>query len=97
MLTATGTGPTSTVFVMEQVRQYIIDNFLLGDDSGLDSAESLLDSGIIDSTGIMDVVAFLESRFGVTVEDEDLIADNLDSVRRIAGFVERKLAAQKAA
>lgn len=97
MLTAASAAPSSSAKVVDQVRQYIVDNFLLGSDSGFENTESLLASGVIDSTGIMDVVAFLESRFNILVEDEDLIADNLDSVCRITSFVERKIAAQRVA
>lgn len=87
----------STSRISEQVRRYIVDNSLMGHDSGFGDQDSLLEAGIIDSTAIMDVVAFLESRFGIAVDDEDLVADNLDSVGRIARFVERKLAVKTAA
>lgn len=75
------------------IRGYLIESFLLGDDTGFDDDESLLDSGIIDSTGVMEVVAFLEEHFSIAVDDEELIADNLDSVNRLARFVAHKLAA----
>ncbi|HYD69627.1 acyl carrier protein [Azospirillum sp.] len=97
MLTATNTEPTIESIVTQQIRAFIVENFLLGKDSGFDNAESLLESGIIDSTGIMHVVAFLEESFGIAIDDDDLIADNLDSVERIAGFVERKRTLKDAA
>ena len=97
MLTATNTEPTIVSVVTQQIRAFIVENFLLGKDSGFDNAESLLESGIIDSTGIMHVVAFLEESFGIAIDDDDLIADNLDSVERIAGFVERKRTLKDAA
>lgn len=97
MLTATNTEPTIESIVIQQIRAFIVENFLLGKDSGFDNAESLLESGIIDSTGIMHVVAFLEESFGITIDDDDLIADNLDSVERIAAFVERKRTLRDAA
>lgn len=74
----------------QHIRTFIVDNFMLGRDSGFDNDESLLESGIIDSTGIMHVVAFLEEQFVITIEDEDLVAENLDSVSRIARFVGAK-------
>lgn len=83
--------------VVQDIRSFIVESFLLGQDSGFDNTESLLESGIIDSTGIMHVVAFLEERFGVAIDDDDLVADNLDSVERIAGFVGRKRALKTAA
>ena len=88
---------THLTAAVQDIRSFIVDNFLLGNDSGFDNAESLLESGVIDSTGIMHVVTFLEERFGITIEDEDLIADNLESVERIAHFVERKQALKTAA
>lgn len=89
--------PAVATAVAQDIRAFIVESFLLGQDSGFDNAESLLESGIIDSTGIMHVVAFLEERFGVAIEDDDLVADNLDSVARIAGFVGRKQALKAAA
>ncbi len=75
----------------EQVRQYILENFLFTTDSsqlGLD--ESFLGRGLIDSTGMLEVILFLEESFGVKVADDEMIPENLDSVNRIAAFVERK-------
>ena len=71
------------------VRAFLVENFMLGNDS-LDDAASLLESGVVDSTGIMELVAFLEVSFDIHVSDNDLTADNLDSVDRIVGFVESK-------
>jgi acyl carrier protein len=76
----------------EIVRTFLIENFLLGQGSIEDNA-SLLESGIVDSTGIVEVASFLESRFGIELEDDDLTAANLDSIQRIAAFVGRKQAA----
>jgi len=90
MLTTIGQDIPVSAIHTQQIRSFIVDNFLLGRDSGFDSDESLLETGIIDSTGIMHVVAFLEEQFGITIEDEDLVADNLDSVARIARFVDSK-------
>lgn len=83
--------------VLQEIRAFIVENFLLGNDSGFDNEESLLESGIIDSTGIMHVVAFLEEHFGIAVDDEDLVADNLESVTRISDYVQRKQALKTAA
>ena len=79
--------------VREQIRDYIIENFLFGDAEPLTGDEiSLLDNGIIDSVGVMELVAYLESDHGLTIEDADLVPDNLDSVANMVGFVERKRA-----
>ncbi|AWK88861.1 acyl carrier protein [Azospirillum thermophilum] len=97
MLTAPTTDLSLTSPALAEIRAFIVENFLLGKDSGFDNGESLLESGVIDSTGIMHVVAFLEERFGISVEDDDMIADNLESVSRIASFVDRKVTLKTAA
>lgn len=96
MLTIAKTDTMNGPAALRDVRAFIVENFLLGKDTGFDNDESLLESGIIDSTGIMLVVSFLEER-GIEVADEDLIADNLESVNRIAAFIERKQAVRVAA
>lgn len=74
-----------------EVRQYVLDKLLFGrTDVELSGDTSFLDSGIIDSTGVLELVAFLEENFQVKVEDEDLIPANLDSVNAVTRFVERK-------
>ncbi|HEV7760605.1 MAG TPA: acyl carrier protein, partial [Acidimicrobiales bacterium] len=78
--------------VAQRVRAFLVDSFLLGDDDGFANDESLLDSGIVDSTGVMEVVSFLEESFAITVDDDELVAENLDSVDRLTAFVQRKLA-----
>ena len=80
--------------VRDKVREYIIENFLFGDAEPLaDDDMSLLDEGVIDSVGVMELVAFLESDFGISVGDEELVPDNLDSVANLVAFVGRKQAA----
>ena len=74
-----------------QVRQYILENFLFSTDTsllGLD--DSFLARGLIDSTGMLEVLLFLEESFGIKVADHQMVPDNLDSVNRIAAFIERK-------
>ncbi len=78
--------------IADIVRVYLLDEFLLGVGSVADDA-SLLESGTIDSTGIVELATYLEVRFGIELEDDDMTAANLDSVGRIARFVARKLAA----
>lgn len=75
-----------------KIRQFIIETFLFGDGGAeLTDGESLLDSGIVDSTGVLELVAFIEEEFDIEVRDEELIPDNLDSLDQLAAFVERKL------
>lgn len=76
----------------ETVRKFITENFYVADKDALTDDASLLDRGIIDSTGVLEVVAFLESEFGITVDDSELLPENLDAIGRIAAFVEKKKA-----
>lgn len=74
-----------------ELRQFILENYLLTrDESVLGDSDSLTARGILDSTGALELVLHLEERYGVTVEDEELHPDNLDSIDRIAAFIERK-------
>jgi len=77
----------------EQVRTYIVDNFLFGDDNGLEDSTSFLESGMIDSTGILEVISYLEEQFAIKVHDDELIPENLDSIGNIVGFLGTKMAA----
>ncbi len=78
--------------VDEQVQQYILENFLFSTDRSLLGPEdSFLERGLIDSTGMLEVILYLEETFGIQVADEEMIPANLDSVRRIAEYVHRKL------
>jgi acyl carrier protein len=77
--------------VERDIRRFIVDNFLFGeDDSRLSSDDSFLDKGIIDSTGVLELVAFLEERFGIEVKDHELMPANLDSISGLIDFLERK-------
>ena len=76
-----------------ELRRFILANYLLsGDESLLGDGESLTGRGILDSTGALELVMHLEERYGIKVQDEELHPDNLDSVEKIAAFVERKRA-----
>ena len=79
--------------VTTRIRGFIVDTFLLGDDDGFDDSDSLIDGGIVDSTGVMEIVAFLEETYAIAIDDDELVADNLDSVERLRKFVDGKLAA----
>ena len=74
------------------IRAFIVDNFLFGDTSqDLGDDVSLIEAGIVDSTGILEVLAFVEGTFEIRVEDSEAIPANLDSIRNIVSFVGRKL------
>jgi acyl carrier protein len=75
----------------QMVRNYILENFLFTNDTAaLNSADSLLGKGIIDSTGAMELVHFLEEEFSIKVEDHEMVQENLDSVNNIVAYVSRK-------
>jgi acyl carrier protein len=78
--------------IAESVRKFLTTNFYIADPDELGNDASLLGRGIVDSTGILEVVAFLESDFGVTVGDEEMLPSNLDSIDNITAFVQRKKA-----
>ncbi len=80
------------MIVQKQVREFITTNFYVSDASQLQDSASLLDAGIIDSTGVLEVIAFIEDTFSVTVEDHEMLPENLDSIDRIARFVASKSA-----
>ncbi len=73
------------------LRRFVVDNFLFGKDGQLSDQDSFLENGVIDSTGILELIAFLESRYGIKIADEDLVKQNLDSIDNLVGFLDRKL------
>lgn len=76
--------------ITAQVRAFITSNFYVADPAKLADDASLLDNGIIDSTGVLEVIGFIEDNFSITVEDQEMLPDNLDSIERIASFIVRK-------
>ncbi|QYZ65146.1 MAG: acyl carrier protein [Gammaproteobacteria bacterium (ex Lamellibrachia satsuma)] len=77
--------------IREELRNYVLDNYLFTDDqSKLKDGDSFLETGILDSNGVMEVIFFLEDEYGVNVSQEEMIPENLDSVSRIVKFVESK-------
>jgi acyl carrier protein len=80
--------------VQERVEKFILDALLLGDETRMPSAdESLLGSGVIDSTGVLELIEYLEQEFGIQVEDTETVPENLDGIGRIAEFVLAKTSA----
>ena len=78
------------------VRRFIGENFLFRDDGdAITHDASLLDAGIIDSTGVLELVCFLETEFGIEVSDDEMLPENLDSIRAITSYVGRKLESAK--
>ena len=74
----------------QRVRQFIIENFYVTDPSTIDDETLLVTNGIVDSTGMLEVITFLEQQFGIRIADQEMTPENLESVSRIARFVSRK-------
>jgi acyl carrier protein len=80
--------------VESEIRAFIADNFLLGDDvQNLPGSASLIDAGIIDSTGVLELVGFLEDRYAIRIADQELLPENLDSIDNVIRFVAEKQSA----
>lgn len=82
--------------IQERVRQFIIQNFYVSDPAELTDDASLIAGGWVDSTGMLEVMSFLEAEFKIRVADTEMIPENLDSVAKIARFVERKVGTVRA-
>lgn len=76
---------------MNTIREFVIENFLFGEEDRLADDTSFLGSNIIDSTGMLELASFLEERYGISIADEDLIPENLDSLNNIGRYLDRKL------
>jgi len=77
--------------VAEIVRKFIVEYFLFGDDENLNDHTSFIEDGVIDSTGILELVAFLEETFRIYVEDEELTPENLDCISNVERYVLSKM------
>ncbi len=76
----------------QTIRDFVVENFLLGESNNdLKDTDSFLDNGIVDSTGILELVAFLEEAYDIQVEDEELIPENLDSITNVTAYLHRKM------
>ncbi|HEV2159862.1 acyl carrier protein [Bradyrhizobium sp.] len=75
----------------EQIRAFLTSNFYISDVKTLEDDTSLLDQGIIDSTGVLEVVGFIETTFGIVVDDSEILPENLDSIRGMAHYIASKV------
>lgn len=77
--------------IKSSIRSYVLDNFLFTDDeSSLEDSASFLEEGIVDSTGVLELVMFVEETFQIAVDDEDIIPENFDSVLGLVQYIEHK-------
>jgi acyl carrier protein len=78
--------------IERNIREFIVSNFLFGvDDGSLKREDSFLQNGVIDSTGVLELVGFLEQSYKIEVSDQELVPVNLDSIQNVAAYVSRKL------
>ena len=79
--------------IEDSIKEFIVENFLFGKEpeNGIEPQASLMETGIIDSTGILEIIDFLEKTYTVKIEDDELVPDNLDSLENIGKFISRKL------
>ena len=77
--------------VEKEIRKFIEENFILDGNDNLSSEDSLLEKGIIDSTGVLELVAFIEENYDFKIKDEELIPENLDSIKSITRFIQERL------
>ena len=83
----------SDATMRKRVQDFILENLLLGDRGRMPSDDaSLLDSGVIDSTGVLELIEFLEEAFGITVADDETVPENLDGVDQVVAYAKRKQA-----
>ncbi len=76
---------------VDDLKAFIVENFLFGEGGQLTEDTSFLESGIIDSTGILELVTFLEETYSIQIQDDELVPENLDSLVNVAKFLEKKV------
>ena len=80
--------------IKDKIRSFIVEDFLFGDDQGLEDTTSFLDEGIIDSTGMLELISFLEEQFSIEIADDEMVPENLDSISNVLSFLNRKLGSE---
>jgi len=75
----------------DKIRTFVVENFLFGNNQNLEDTTSFLEEGIIDSTGVLELVGFIEEEFSIMVEDEELIPENLDSIYNVTAYLGKKI------
>jgi acyl carrier protein len=87
---ATGITENEGMDVLETVKAYVVENFLFGDDRRIGPETDFLENGILDSTGVLELVGFLEEKFGIRVEDDEVVPDNMNSLEKITLYISKK-------
>ncbi len=83
--------------VQQEIHNYIVNNILFGDGKQLGENVSFQETGILDSTGFLELVTFIEEQFGVEIADEELVPEHFDTLRAVSAFVEQKRASRAVA
>jgi len=81
--------------LQRELRDFIVTNFMFGDGAGLTDNDSFINKGVIDSTGVLELVMHLEETYRIQVKDDELVPENLDSIDNLVAFISRKLAAEQ--
>lgn len=77
--------------VKKEIREFIIDNFMVGnEEETLEDSDSFMDKGIVDSTGVLELTSFVEEKYEFTIDDEEMLPENLDSINNLAAFIAKK-------
>jgi acyl carrier protein len=76
--------------VQREIHNYIVDKILFDDGEKLDEDLSFQDNGILDSTGFLELITYIEEKFGIRISDRELIPENFDTLRKVSGFVQNK-------
>ena len=80
------------VDIKQDLREYIINNFLFGDeDNSFNDDDSFMENSILDSTGILDIILFIEEKYGIKIEDNEILPENLDSLNNLEKFIKTKM------
>ena len=82
---------------VDEIREFVVNNFLFGDVENLKDDTSFLEEGIIDSTGILELITFLEEKYTITIGDDEVVPENLDSLQNVGRFLKMKLDMSSAA
>jgi acyl carrier protein len=77
------------------IRAFIVQNFFVADEGALGDDDLLLEAGVVDSTGVLEIIRFLEEQYAITLNDEEILPENLGSISRIADFVARRTGAAR--
>jgi acyl carrier protein len=87
---ATGFREVEGVDILETVKAYVVEKILIGDDNRIGPDTDFLENGILDSTSVLELVGFLEEKFGIRVEDDELVPENMNSLEKITIYVSKK-------